>query len=79
MKATSKGKSYPKINGRHAHRVIAERKLGRTLRQGEIVHHEDRNRLNYAEDNLNVLPNQAAHIREHAAEMQKKRKAKRGY
>lgn len=79
MKAMSQGLSYPKIGGRHAHRVVMERKLGRSLQAGEIVHHEDRNRLNYAEDNLELLPSQSEHAREHVTEMLAKRKAKHGY
>lgn len=57
--------SYPKIGDRHAHRVIAEQKLGRPLRPGEIVHHEDENKCNPAPDNLAVLPSQAEHARRH--------------
>ena len=59
------GKSYPKLYGRHAHRVVAEQKLGRPLLPGEIVHHEDENKLNYSADNLEVLPSQAEHARLH--------------
>jgi hypothetical protein len=32
LRSRGNGKSYPKLNGRHAHRVVAERKLGRPLR-----------------------------------------------
>ena len=59
------GRSYPKIGNRHAHRVVAEWKLGRALRPGEIVHHQDEDRSNYASDNLEVLQSQAEHAREH--------------
>jgi len=57
--------SYPKIGGRHAHRIVAEQKLGRPLRPGEIVHHEDENKLNAASDNIEVLPSQSEHARHH--------------
>lgn len=59
------GKSYPKLYGRHAHRVVAEEKIGRPLRPGEIVHHVDENKQNYAPDNLDVLPSQSEHARRH--------------
>ena len=63
-----KGKAYPKIHGRHAHRVVAEKKLGRKLKLGEIVHHKDENKLNYSEDNLEVLESQKAHAKLHHKE-----------
>jgi ribonucleotide reductase alpha subunit len=37
------------------HRLIAEHKIGRKLVKGEVVHHSDRNGLNNAEDNLEVM------------------------
>lgn len=60
-----KYKSYPKYHGRHAHRVVAEQKLGRPLIPGEIVHHEDENKANYSQDNLLVFENQSQHISYH--------------
>jgi hypothetical protein len=65
LRGRGEGKSYPKLNGRHAHRAIAEKKIGRPLRRGEIVHHEDENRLNYDENNLEVLASQSEHMRLH--------------
>lgn len=59
------GKSYPKIYGRHAHRVVMEEKIGRPLKPGEIVHHKDENILNFSPDNLQLLPSQAEHARLH--------------
>ena len=47
--------SYRKWMGRHEHRVVAERMLGRPLRRGEIVHHRDGNKRNNAEENLQVM------------------------
>jgi hypothetical protein len=58
------GKSYRKFMGRHEHRVVAEAKLGRPLRPGEIVHHIDNNKLNNHPDNLAVMT-QSEHIRLH--------------
>jgi len=62
---TGEGKSYPKIHGKPAHRVTMEAKLGRKLISGEVVHHKDENRLNYSEDNLEVLSSQKEHAKLH--------------
>lgn len=61
-------KAYKKYLGRHVHRIEAEKKIGRKLRPGEIVHHKDNNRLNNAHDNLEVLPSQSEHAKLHSAE-----------
>lgn len=62
------GKSYEKTYGRHTHRVVAEEKLGRKLKPGEIVHHIDGNKRNNHPDNIQVLPSQAEHARIHMIE-----------
>lgn len=59
------GKAYPKIYRRHAHRVVAEQKLGRKLKPGEVVHHIDGDILNYSPENLEVFPSQAEHLNWH--------------
>ena len=41
--------------GRAIHTVIAEWKIGRPIKEGEHVHHIDRNKLNNHPDNLEVL------------------------
>lgn len=59
------GKSYPKFYGRHLHRVVAERKLGRPLRPGEVVHHIDGDIHNNDPDNLVVFSSQSLHAAFH--------------
>lgn len=47
------------------HRYVAEKKLGRKLRKGEVVHHKDRDKLNNSSFNLWVFANQEEHDRIH--------------
>ena len=49
----------------YEHRLAAQRKLGRSLLQGEEVHHVDRNPLNNHPDNLLVFKSKADHRRHH--------------
>ncbi len=65
----SKDSTYPKIKGRHAHRIIAEEHMGRELITGEVVHHVDLNKKNNSPSNLAVFPNQSIHARCHFGEM----------
>jgi hypothetical protein len=63
------GKTYIDSNGyprfknsqKSVHRSVAELKLGRPLKSGEVVHHKDRNKQNNSFNNLQVFSNQAQH------------------
>lgn len=65
---TGEGKTYTKEYGRHEHRIAAEKKLGRPLKKGEVVHHIDSNKRNNDLSNLMVFPTQAEHAIWHARE-----------
>ena len=56
--------TYVKRSGRHEHRVIAERLLGRSLTRREVVHHIDENPKNNDPSNLMIIT-QGQHMREH--------------
>ena len=64
--------TYKKFLGRHEHRVEAEKKIGRNLKSGEIVHHIDGNKHNNSHDNLEILT-QSEHLKLHFKEMLKRR------
>lgn len=55
---TKKGRTYQHI-------LEAEKKLGRNLKEGEVVHHIDQNRSNNNLDNLLVFKTTSDHMRHH--------------
>ena len=51
-----------KGSDRPVHQYVAEKKLGRPLQAGEVIHHKDRNKLNNSPQNLQVFSSQRAHF-----------------
>lgn len=49
----------------YEHRVIMEKKLGRKLAPGEVVHHKNEVKSDNHPDNLEVKPSNAAHLNGH--------------
>lgn len=60
----------------YEHRLVAEKKLGRKLRKGEIVHHINHIKTDNRPENLEVTT-QAIHVAIHKPMLGKKSKVKR--
>lgn len=65
LRLRGKGKvGYIKEYGRHQHRVVMEKKLGRKLKTNELVHHIDHDKHNNHPNNLQLVT-RAEHARIH--------------
>ena len=53
------------------HRWAAEKKIGRKLKPGEVVHHYNRIKTDNSQDNLYVCKNQKEHDRIHKIDAQR--------
>jgi hypothetical protein len=63
---TVSGRSDARQNGCFLeHRIVAEQKIGRPLRQEEVVHHVDEDRTNNSPENLMVFATRGEHARFH--------------
>lgn len=61
-----KGLTYTKLFGVLEHRIVAEQKLGRPLKTGEVVHHINENKRDNRPENLMVFKSQAEHAAWHS-------------
>lgn len=59
---------YRKVGGRHEHRIVAEKILGRQLTFQDVVHHKNGDKKDNRPENLEVMT-RAEHIAEHRADM----------
>jgi hypothetical protein len=47
------------------HRVVAERIMGRSLYEGEVVHHKNHDRSDNRPENLEVIASHSEHMKAH--------------
>lgn len=48
------------------HMLVIEKKIGRPLKEGEVIHHIDGNKTNNNPDNLLLFPNSKSHLKFHS-------------
>lgn len=77
LRGTGKKYPYVKRDGRHEHRAVAEKKMGRKLRKGEIVHHKNNNGKDNRPCNIVVFKNQAVHMAAHRADLEAGKRRKK--
>ena len=58
------------------HRIIAEEIIGRKLKEGEVVHHKDENRVNNDKSNLMVYASNGEHLSNHSKHWKRNKKGK---
>jgi len=66
-------KGYKRVKGSNTlvHRWAAEKKLGRELKPGEVVHHKNRDKQDNSFNNLHIFGSQQAHWEAHKQDAQK--------
>jgi len=69
LEEKGKRKNYIRLGKQSVHRIVAEEKLGRKLKEGEIVHHLDRDKHNNKPENL-LVTTASEHMKIHHTDLQ---------